>query len=108
MGIIQSKNEEIIYFDISSDIYDLFAIKEASYRYSEKYYIFIEKVDDNSIRVNFKNKGKVDLKELNKLADNFMNELLEQQLRVDLEKRFGGLRDQIIRKAFGDKDANGL
>jgi His-Xaa-Ser system protein HxsD len=37
---------------------------------------------------------------LSKLASEFLNELIDQQLRVDLEKRTGELRKIIVEHAF--------
>ena len=34
------------------------------------------------------------------LINDFCNEVLDQQVRLDLEKRYGGLRDTIVKHAF--------
>ena len=34
------------------------------------------------------------------VAEDFCNEVLDQQVRLDLEKRYGNIRELVIRHAF--------
>jgi His-Xaa-Ser system protein HxsD len=39
-----------------------------------------------------------------KVENKFMNELIDQQLRLDLEKRYGSIRRLIVQQAFAPLD----
>jgi len=39
-----------------------------------------------------------------KIENKFMNELIDQQLRLDLEKRYGAIRRLIVQQAFAPLD----
>jgi His-Xaa-Ser system protein HxsD len=39
-----------------------------------------------------------------KVENKFMNELIDQQLRLDLEKRYGAIRRLIVQQAFAPLD----
>ena len=40
------------------------------------------------------------LRDIPDLLDDFCNEVLDQQVRLDIEKRYGSLRDAIVKHAF--------
>jgi len=37
---------------------------------------------------------------LEDVAHNFSNEVIDQQVRIDVEKDFKGIREEIVKKAF--------
>lgn len=94
----QLTNYQLI-LKVSTKIYDLSAVVQTSYRFTQKCYIQISPICDDIIGVYVKVKGNrnIDLKDL---ADNFMNELIDEQVRISTEKEFGIIRDAIVKKAF--------
>ena len=86
-------------FNISTKIYEIKAITSTAHKYSEKYYIQIKSFSDEFVQVCVQT-----MQENDKILDNFSNvfhnELLDQQIRVSIEKDFGHIRDIIVKKAF--------
>jgi His-Xaa-Ser system protein HxsD len=84
---------------LSLDIYEKEAIIAASYALSACCSIYIES-DNNYYYVTINSlpdKSKLDI---TYLKNNFLNKLNDQQLRIDLEKRYGPLRVLIVKQAF--------
>ncbi|MCX5782729.1 MAG: His-Xaa-Ser system protein HxsD [Elusimicrobia bacterium] len=99
-NVLNQLNKDELYFNVNTKTYSLSAIKEASYRFTNECYIFLENISEDTIKVHIKAKTNINL---NALTYSFMNELIEQQIRFDLDQKFGGLRDKIIEKAFSHK-----
>jgi len=90
---------DTLQFSISTKIYDMKAITNTAYSFSDKYYIQIDHPTEETIQVSVKKKEE-NSTELSFFRDLFFNELLDQQIRVSVEKDFGHIRDMIVKKAF--------
>lgn len=92
-----------IAISISKNIYEKDAILAAIYALSGRYSGSIEPVLDGFVDVILEplvgNKYE-DFDYLERIKQCFQNELIDQQLRLDLEKKHGSLRDLIVRQAF--------
>jgi His-Xaa-Ser system protein HxsD len=75
------------------------AVFAAAYKFTGVCTILIEPTDENSVGVFFKKKRDKSF-DIEKIANEFCNEVLDQQLRLDLEERYGNLREIIYKKAF--------
>jgi len=84
---------------ISTKIYDTKAVTRAAHSFSDKYYIQIDPLTEETIQVSIKTKEE-NSTALKIFSDLFFNELLDQQIRVSVEKDFGHIRDMIVKKAF--------
>ena len=84
--------------ELDHNIYEVEAVRNAIYRYLKEYYVKIFEIDNGYIGVRFKSKETGTL--CPEMLHAFHNELMEYQIRLDLEKRFGSLRDQIYKRAF--------
>lgn len=83
----------------SRGIYSKEAIFSATYRYLNIYYILVEE-DNDAWVIEFRPSeggGKVS----NEVLDSFKSDLVDHQLRHDLELSFRTLREMIASKAFG-------
>ena len=85
--------------EVNKKIYENEAIMQAAYRFNDKCYIHIDPISEDAMGVYFKAKetNNIDLEEI---ADNFCNELIDQQLRLNADKKYSGIRDEIVKKAF--------
>jgi len=92
---LKTKSGEII---INLDIYPLEAIYITSYSFVDRFYIFIDKVN-NHIKVFLKPKENIKLS-LNACKGMFMNELLNNSLRLMISKRTQKLREMIVKEAL--------
>lgn len=79
--------------------YEQEAVMQAAYKFTDACFIKIDALEEGYVGVWFKAKPeKVLNPEL--LLCEYCNEVLDQQVRLDLEKRYGGIRDTIYHFAF--------
>jgi len=84
---------------LRKQFYEREPIFAAAYKFTDLCSILIEPIDDYSVGVYFKPFKDSNI-DLNKIAETFCNEVLDQQVRLDLEKRYGNIRDLIVKQAF--------
>lgn len=98
-GIVAEEGNGRMLLILSKEIYQKEAIILASYKYIDECHILIEPADEQSIRVCFESKpGRAD--SLKPIALDFCNEVLDQQVRLQLEQSYGSIRDRIVEQAF--------
>lgn len=100
MDYSEEKEDKILKIDISKTIYEKDAVLSAAYSFSDKFGIRIESESGdffNLIIEPLEHQKETNIKEV---EHKFNNELIDQQLRLDLEKRFGSLRELIVKHAF--------
>ena len=79
--------------------YEQEAVMQAAYKFTDACFIKIDALDDGYVGIWFKEKPNISIKP-DLLLCEFCNEVLDQQVRLDLEKRYGNLRDNIYNFAF--------
>jgi His-Xaa-Ser system protein HxsD len=84
---------------LHGEFYEKEAVRLAAYKFTGKYTILIRPADDWEIEVLFEPQPGIDI-DLEIIAKEFCNEVLDQQVRLDLEKRYGHVRELIVRQAF--------
>ncbi len=99
-NIIQSTDKDTLCVSINSDIYTLDAIFKTCYWYTEKCYLYLGK-SNNIVNVFFKSKKDQSL-DLSCLAGEFLNELINQRIRVQVTNETGKVRELIIAQAFAE------
>ena len=72
----------------------------AANTFSDKCYIKIEEIDYEHIGVWLKLKYEINPQKAHDMLGEFCNEVLDIQIRLDLEDRFGDIRNIIYKKAF--------
>lgn len=97
--IVTELNDGQLLVVLKKVFYEKDAVFYAAYKFTDLCSILIEPIEDDSVGIYFEQlEGKtVNLKEL---AKKYCNEVLDQQVRLDLEKRYGNIRDLIYRHAF--------
>lgn len=94
--------------DVDLAVYDKEAIIETTYLFTDKYYVNTATVAGNKAIVRLSPKDQaVRVKDL---GEEFMNELVDQQLRLRLRRETADIRRMIISEAFApvelpDEDA---
>ena len=84
---------------VSSDVYSLEAINASCYKFSGDYYIHQElNKQENIVVVTLQSKDEKAITE--NICKEFCNDLIDQQLRVTTNDRFGHIRDLIVEEAF--------
>lgn len=89
------KSEDIEYIDIDISIYSKNCVLKTCYKFTDRAYIFIQKINNEYFRVYFENKNN----EIS-LLGSFMNELLDQELREIVNFETKKIRETIVTKAL--------
>ncbi len=97
-GFAKRIQEDTLVFEISTELYQKEAILSAAHKFTDKYYVEIDSSSEKSINISFRSKDKNH--DLNNLALEFSNELLDQQVRLNVEKSYVNIRDLIVKQAF--------
>ncbi|MEN6373397.1 MAG: His-Xaa-Ser system protein HxsD [Smithella sp.] len=95
-----SPTQANITLDIS--IYAIEAIHAASYAFIDRYHIIIEPESDKLVMVLFEAKDKT--RRITEDIKDFATSLIDHQLRLQLEKTNGKIRDLIVAHAFSPLD----
>lgn len=99
-GSVSKVDNEKFLLKLSKKFYEKSAVMNAAYKFTHKCFIFIEPLEEGYVGVWFKAKDGQESEKIPDLLNDFCNEVLDQQVRLDLEKRYGGLRDAIVNHAF--------
>lgn len=99
-GVIKEIGQGVFLATLAKRFYEREAVFAAAYKYRERFYIKIEPLEETDVNVWFEAKEGQDPVAVRKALGEFCNEVLDQQCRLDLEKRFGNLREVIYKKAF--------
>ena len=83
---------------LDANVYRLSAVKKAAYKFGNKFHCLISTQDDASISVVLKSKAQFD--DLEHLAGEFCNEVLDQDLRENIAEQTEALRNLLLAHAF--------
>ncbi len=67
-------------------------------QYTPNFFVAISPLPDNAVEIVITAKGKAPI--LEDLLRQFLNDCIDQQIRLDLQKEFGELRQTIVTYAF--------
>jgi len=99
-GILTHIEDNKLLIQLNKEIYEKDAIMAAAYKMTGAFSVLVKTLGDNSWGVVFEPKGEQSQSELEKGAKDFCNEVLDQQIRLSLERRSGTIRRLIVRHAF--------
>ena len=89
---------------LNTGIYSLEAIHAATYQFTGSYHVLISSNADSSVTVIFEAKDKV--RDVSEGLKDFANSLIDHQVRMQLDKTNGNIRDLIVAHAFSPLDLN--
>ncbi|MDR3237495.1 MAG: His-Xaa-Ser system protein HxsD [Spirochaetia bacterium] len=92
---IEYKNNKII---LSKEFFEREPVLLTASKFTDKYYINIQPVGKNEFEINIQQKFET-LAEVD-ILKNFCNELIDNQVRHDLQGEFGKLQEMIVEPAF--------
>jgi His-Xaa-Ser system protein HxsD len=87
-------------FQLSKALYEKEAVLAATYALSGLCRNRVEPGPEGSVIVILEPLDTPQGVDLDRIENRFLSELVDQQLRLELERRFGGLRQLIIQHAF--------
>ena len=85
-------------FLVNFELYGIVAIFKTCYAFMGYCYVYLDYVDDKYIKVIIKKKDGKDVPP--NFAEEFLNELVNQRLRVDINKETGRIREMLVAKAL--------
>jgi His-Xaa-Ser system protein HxsD len=90
-------------FLVEDSIYSRIALLKTCYWFTDRAFVFVYRYDERHLGVilRLKHPGP----ELETIAGEFGNSLLDHQLRTEIERETATVRELIIAKAFADTDA---
>jgi His-Xaa-Ser system protein HxsD len=91
-----SQNNEIVIL-LDATLYQKEAIQNAAHRFLGNFYIQMAHQSETIIKLILIPKENADTKSIEL---EFMNELIDQQVRISVEKSYGNIRDLIVKQAF--------
>lgn len=99
---ILEANDSSAHILLSKELYEKEAVFAALYLFEDKCVMVMTPEGATQFRVAFslKDQAKVTANMLNSLIGQFCNELIDQQVRRDLERQFGDMRSLIVEHAF--------
>jgi His-Xaa-Ser system protein HxsD len=98
MELIQKLENGQILLRVNKKIYNHEAILSTAYKFTDNCYVHIAFIDSNYYGVYFTSKSSnIDLASQ---VNDFCNELIDQQLRYNLDKSNKSIKEMIIKKAF--------
>jgi His-Xaa-Ser system protein HxsD len=85
---------------VDQRIYSRKALLRTCYWYTDKLYVYIEVLDPNRYAVRFRQCENVAV-DLTALAGQFLNDLLENELRTQIATETAPVREMLVAKALG-------
>jgi His-Xaa-Ser system protein HxsD len=99
-GCFSTTDGERFLLKLSKQFYERPAVMAAAYKFTHRCTVLVEPLEEGYVGVWFQAKNNEGLDMIPDLINDFCNEVLDQQVRLDLEKRYGNLRDTIVKHAF--------
>lgn len=96
--IIERCEDNVVIIDVAKSLYQKEAILFAAHKFTDRYYVDIVSSQGKYVSVTFRRKDTNLTSE--DLASEFCNELLDQQVRLNIENSYGNIRDLIVKQAF--------
>jgi len=87
-------------FDVDEDLYSPDAIYSAAYLFIDRAYVFLARPAERKVRVRLRTKAAATEAELEALAGEFANELLNSQLRFRIGRATAPIREHYMARAF--------
>jgi len=92
--------ENILKFNLSTDLYPLEAIYQTCYTFLDRAYIYLDSPSAKKVLVSLRGKKKISPEKFKALRGEFMNELLNSALRLEVSKRNRRIRELIVGRAL--------
>ncbi len=93
-------NDSTMKITLSKKMYEKMAVLNASYANSDKASIKIDSIDNNYVAVFVKFKNAVTDNEAEAFAEKFLSDVIDYQIRLDLDVRTDYIKKLIYEKAF--------
>lgn len=99
-GVFYQIENGKIFLTLSKQFFERSAIYAASYEMTDKYSIMIKPASEREISIILEPKKDQSVHEMETAIFDFYDKVLDHQIRLDLEKQYGKLRELIVEHAF--------
>jgi His-Xaa-Ser system protein HxsD len=99
-SIITKISDEKCHISLSNKCFDKNAIYAAVYKMTDLYDVEIQPINEDEFGVTFTIKNQKDDPLFEEKMREFCNDVLDHQLRIDLDKQYGKIRELIVKHAF--------
>lgn len=101
-GIYTTIDRSKILISLRKEIYEKSAVLAAAHKMSECFTVVIDSIDDKTVGIYMQPKAGIEASEevLKEAVSDFCNEALDQQVRLDIERLYGPIRELIVKQAF--------
>ena len=89
-----------ILIKLKKKFYEKLAIFSAAHKFTDNFIVKIDEIDDQTVGIYLSLKDTTNIELLKYAPEKFCNEVLDQQIRLDIEKKYGPIRDIIVNQAF--------
>lgn len=104
MSLAVHRENGCLVFRLSKALYEKEAVFAAIYALAARCRNRIEPIPEGYVTVTLEPLASSSGEDLDDLEHRFTSEIVDQQLRLDLERRWGGLRRLIVQHAFSPLD----
>jgi len=98
MNTIEKNNLIIVRF--SKQLYENIAILTSAYKLTNRCDVQVNADNQNEYEVTFKPIYDSSIHDLQLIVDEFSRDIIDQQLRLDLDRQFGKIKELIVEHAF--------
>ncbi|RYA23631.1 His-Xaa-Ser system protein HxsD [Malaciobacter halophilus] len=101
-GIFQNKieNSNLYTLNLAKEYFEKEPIMQAIHEYSDKFFVTMKPLNEKFVSVTFNIKDRKENTTDIDLIENFSNRVIDYQIRNDLEKNYGHIRDTIVEYAY--------
>lgn len=102
-GVARRFEDGALRITLSLDVYGLQAIFRSCYWLTDRCFVYLAPPTEGLIEVTLISK-KLDSTQTDQLAWDFLNDLIDQRLRIDINAETREIREMIVAQAFADID----
>ena len=98
-------HDNVLSVDLNESLYSRDAVLRTAYWFTDRCYLYVTRPSPELFRVQFKPKASKPgtiVETLEETAGEFLNSLLDHQLRHDIEAQTGPIRELLVAKAFAE------
>jgi His-Xaa-Ser system protein HxsD len=101
-GIFTKIEDGKILISLRKEFYEKSAVFSAAHKLTDRFVVWIQPVDNYTVGIYIQPKKDTPMSEddIKETIFNFCNDIIDQQVRLDLEVRYGNIREMIVKQAF--------
>ena len=106
----EKESKNVYFVRLRKEVYEKKAVMMTADMFTDSCIVKIDEIegDTDYVGVWLKLKYELNTQKVQQLLEKFCNEVLDKQIQIDLEDRFGNLREIIYERAFRPVNARNL